>query len=158
MGLQLNHRESCSRLGPPRDRQRYHHLPSDPYVVMIFLHWCTLCNIASQDGVPVLRVSPAQSQVAIPVRQVCYHSPSLFSVTDRYVQTMLKSLFDHFKVLYEHISDRNPTLAAEHSLRQEEEVYAKCTKLTYRHVRSVLVSQSHGSMTASGCHFFHSIS
>ncbi|KAI0702903.1 ribonuclease H-like protein, partial [Cytidiella melzeri] len=67
------------------------------------------------DGVPVLRVPAAQSQVAIPVRQ-----------------TMLKSLFEHYKVLYEHISDKYPTLAAEHSLRQEEQVYSKSQKLTYR--------------------------
>ncbi|KAI0773440.1 Rexo1 protein [Irpex lacteus] len=68
------------------------------------------------DGVPILRVNAAQSQVPIPVRQ-----------------TMLKSLYEHFKVLYEQITDKNPTLAAEHSLKQEEEVYAQTTKTTYRH-------------------------
>ncbi|KAF7793647.1 hypothetical protein EIP86_004762 [Pleurotus ostreatoroseus] len=67
------------------------------------------------DGVPLLKVNAAQSQVAVPVRQA-----------------MVKSLFVHFKVLYEAILDRNPTLAAEHALRQEEEVYKSAHKLTYR--------------------------
>ncbi|CCM03185.1 uncharacterized protein FIBRA_05307 [Fibroporia radiculosa] len=69
----------------------------------------------STNGTPVLRVSAAHSQVAIPVRQA-----------------MLKSLYDHFVVLYEKILPSNPTLASEHALQQEEEVYKKSTKLTYR--------------------------
>ncbi|KAH9853502.1 Rexo1 protein [Lenzites betulinus] len=69
----------------------------------------------SSNGVPVLRVNAAQSQVAVPVRQA-----------------MLKNLYDHFVILYEHILAANPTLAAEHALKQEEEVYKKSSKLTYR--------------------------
>ncbi len=48
---------------------------------------------------------------------------------------MLKTMYDHFVVLYEKISPANPTLAAEHALKQEEEVYQKSSKLTYRNVR-----------------------
>ncbi|GBE79712.1 ribonuclease H-like protein [Sparassis latifolia] len=66
-------------------------------------------------GVPVLRVSAAQSQVPISVRQA-----------------MLKNLYDHFLVLYEKILPANPSLASEHALRQEEEVYNISTKYTYR--------------------------
>jgi RNA exonuclease 1 len=51
-----------------------------------------------------------------------------------YLQTMLKNLYDHFVVLYEHVSTANPTLAADHALQQEQEVYNKSTKLTYRNV------------------------
>ncbi|KAF9226555.1 ribonuclease H-like protein [Gyrodon lividus] len=69
----------------------------------------------STTGIPVLRVNAAQSQVALPVRQA-----------------MLKNLYDHFIVLYENILPSHPTLASEHALRQEEEVYKKSTKLTYR--------------------------
>ncbi|KAI0375608.1 ribonuclease H-like protein [Pilatotrama ljubarskyi] len=69
----------------------------------------------TSNGVPVLRVSAAQSQVPVPVRQA-----------------MLKTLYDHFVILYEKILPANPTLAAEHALKQEEEVYSKSTKLTYR--------------------------
>lgn len=47
---------------------------------------------------------------------------------------MLKTLYDHFVILYENILRNNPTLAAEHALKQEEEVYQKSTKLTYRNV------------------------
>lgn len=65
--------------------------------------------------VPVLKIPPAQSLVAIPVRQA-----------------MLKSLYDHFVVLYDKILPKNPTIAGEHSLRQEQEVYEKSNKLTYR--------------------------
>jgi len=48
---------------------------------------------------------------------------------------MLKTLYDHFSVLYGAILPRNPTLASEHALRQEEQVYKKSNKLTYRNVR-----------------------
>jgi RNA exonuclease 1 len=47
---------------------------------------------------------------------------------------MLKTLYDHFVVLYNDILPQNPTLAAEHSLKQEEEIYRKSSKLTYRNV------------------------
>ncbi|KAG6873752.1 hypothetical protein C0995_011571 [Termitomyces sp. Mi166 len=69
----------------------------------------------STDGVPILRVNAAQSLVPIPVRQ-----------------TMLKTLYDHFVVLYHPILPKNPTLASQHALKQEEEIYKKSSKLTYR--------------------------
>ncbi|KAL7282390.1 hypothetical protein ACG7TL_003861 [Trametes sanguinea] len=47
-------------------------------------------------------------------------------------QAMVKSLYDHFVILYENILPTNPTLAAEHALKQEDEVYKKSSKLTYR--------------------------
>ena len=47
---------------------------------------------------------------------------------------MLKSLYDHFMVLYRKILSTNPTIAGEHSLRQEQEVYTKSNKHTYRNV------------------------
>ncbi len=47
---------------------------------------------------------------------------------------MLKNLYDHFVILYENILRANPTLAGEHALKQEEEVYKKSSKLTYRNV------------------------
>ena len=47
---------------------------------------------------------------------------------------MLKTLYEHFVVLYEKILPSNPTLASEHALKQEEEVYLKANKLTYRNV------------------------
>ncbi|KAJ7094675.1 Rexo1 protein [Mycena belliarum] len=66
-------------------------------------------------GPPILRVNGALSVVPIPVRQA-----------------MLKTLYDHFTVLYDAILPMNPTLASEHALRQEEEVYKKSNKQTYR--------------------------
>lgn len=47
---------------------------------------------------------------------------------------MVKKLYEHFIVLYENILQRNPSIAAEHALKQEEEVYNNSTKLTYRNV------------------------
>jgi RNA exonuclease 1 len=47
---------------------------------------------------------------------------------------MVKNLYDHFVVLYDTIVSTNPGLASEHALRQEDEVYNKSTKLTYRNV------------------------
>ncbi|KAL5508315.1 REX3 [Sanghuangporus vaninii] len=66
-------------------------------------------------GVPVLRINPAKSQVAIPVRQA-----------------MLKTLYECFTELYSEILESHPTLASEHALAQEQEVYDKSSKLTYR--------------------------
>lgn len=51
---------------------------------------------------------------------------------------MVKTLYEHFKVLYAKILASNPSIAAEHTLRQEEEVYQKSTKLTYRNVWNAL--------------------
>ena len=55
----------------------------------------------------------------------------------------MKSLWEHFKVLYQNIMDHNPTLPAEHALAQEEEVYKKATKLTYRNVRLQMTVRPH---------------
>jgi hypothetical protein len=52
------------------------------------------------------------------------------------LQTMLKTLYDHFVVLYHKILPLNPSLAADHALKQEAEVYQKSTKTTYRNVCS----------------------
>ena len=47
---------------------------------------------------------------------------------------MLKSLYDHFVVLYDAVLPQEPSLASEHALRQEEEIYNRASKLTYRNV------------------------
>ncbi len=84
----------------------------------------------------------------IPLRYVLERMPH---------QTMLKSLYEHFKVLYEQITDKNPTLAAEHSLKQEEEVYAQTTKTTYRHVRVTPLNVTlNNRITVLGCHPLYS--
>ncbi|KAJ7179048.1 ribonuclease H-like domain-containing protein [Mycena filopes] len=69
----------------------------------------------STGGLPVLRVNGAHSVVPIPVRQA-----------------MLKTLYDHFVVLYEAILPTNPSIASEHALRQEDEIYKKSNKQSYR--------------------------
>ncbi|KXN86438.1 RNA exonuclease 3 [Leucoagaricus sp. SymC.cos] len=71
----------------------------------------------NSNGIPILRINAAQSLVPLPVRQ-----------------TMLKTLYEHFVVLYSSISPLSPSLAADHALKQEEEVYKKSSKLTYRNV------------------------
>ena len=47
---------------------------------------------------------------------------------------MLKTLYETFATLYSEIVSNNPTLASEHALAQEQEVYSGSTKLTYRNV------------------------
>ncbi|KAJ3970559.1 hypothetical protein EV361DRAFT_915324 [Lentinula raphanica] len=66
-------------------------------------------------GVPILQAAAATSAVAIPVRQA-----------------MLKTLYDHFVVLYEKILASKPQLASDHALKQEQEVYSASNKFTYR--------------------------
>ncbi|KAK1236481.1 RNA exonuclease 3 [Marasmius sp. AFHP31] len=116
---------------PPRKLQRVTQSSSKP------------SQPAHQNGPPVLRVNAAQSQVPLPVRQA-----------------MLKTLYDHFVVLYERVLPNNPSLASEHALKQEEEVYSKSGKTTYRHAviqsvaalkrRPVPDSISHSSVGTEG--------
>ena len=71
---------------------------------------------------------------------------------------MVKNLYEHFKVLYQHILEKNPTLAAEHALKQEQEVYDKVNKLTYRNVRIVLFQSDSMALTVvAGSHIMHCI-
>ncbi|KAL1731028.1 hypothetical protein EV714DRAFT_283738 [Schizophyllum commune] len=65
-------------------------------------------------GVPTLKIHPMQSQVPIATRQ-----------------SMLKVLYDRFRDLYSSILPSNPTLASEHALRQEEELYKSSSKAGY---------------------------
>lgn len=58
---------------------------------------------------------------------------------------MLKTLYDHFLVLYDKILISHPNLASEHALKQEQEVYAASNKFTYRNVRMSLFSLCHCS-------------
>jgi len=51
-----------------------------------------------------------------------------------HIKNMLKSLYDHFAVLYNAVLPQNPSLASEHALRQEQEIYERTTKSTYRNV------------------------
>jgi RNA exonuclease 1 len=55
---------------------------------------------------------------------------------------MLKTLYDHFVVLYKAILPDNPSLASEHALRQEEDVYKISTKLTYRNASLIILARS----------------
>lgn len=55
---------------------------------------------------------------------------------------MLKTLYEHFTILYQNILPSDPSLAAEHALKQEEEVYKKSTKTTYRHVNLLFLQFS----------------
>lgn len=74
---------------------------------------------------------------------------------------MLKTLYEHFIVLYESLLSKNPTLASEHALRQEEEVYKKSTKLTYRNVYHLIpqsITWASPSLLQLGRYFVNSIS
>jgi RNA exonuclease 1 len=62
---------------------------------------------------------------------------------------MLKTLYDHFVVLYHDILPLNPALASDHALKQEEEVYNKSSKMTYRNVSVLLPSSPHKGQSIS---------
>ncbi|KAF9513244.1 hypothetical protein BS47DRAFT_1372581 [Hydnum rufescens UP504] len=72
-------------------------------------------ELSTQSGAPRIQASIARSNVPIPVRQ-----------------TMLTTVFEHFRQLYSEITSTNPGLPAQHALAQEVEVYEKSTKITYR--------------------------
>lgn len=75
------------------------------------------------------------------------------------IQALLKSLYDHFVVLYDAILPQQPSLASEHALRQEEEVYARTTKATYRNVGPPIhLPRCCHSAVYTGRHIMHRIS
>lgn len=51
-----------------------------------------------------------------------------------HIKAMLKLLYDHFVVLYNSVLPQNPSLASDHALRQEEEIYGRTSKATYKNV------------------------
>ena len=53
---------------------------------------------------------------------------------------MLKTLYDHFVELYKAILPDNPSLASEHALKQEGDVYKVSTKLTYRNASLIVLA------------------
>ena len=53
---------------------------------------------------------------------------------------MLRKLYEHFKELYANILELQPTLASEHAVLQEQEIYSGATKHTYRNVPKVIAS------------------
>lgn len=125
----------------------------------------SLRPVVSQTGVPLLKVNAAQSQVAVPVRQVfvprylivpTFPMISMFTFLPFFIlQAMLKTIFDHYSVLYELILPAYPTIASEHALRQEEEVYKVSTKFTYRNVGPSLLLRILGNHNyATGCHHY----
>ncbi|TFY68617.1 hypothetical protein EVG20_g3475, partial [Dentipellis fragilis] len=87
----------------------------------------------SASGVPVLRVNAGQSKIPTSTRQ-----------------TMIKNLYDHFIVLYDAVLPLQPSLASEHALRQEEEIYARTTKFTYRNPAPAPTSLDHPSVGTTG--------
>jgi len=58
---------------------------------------------------------------------------------------MLKTVYDHYVVLYEQLLPQYPHLAHDHSLKHEQEVYAASNKFTYRNVRPPLFFFAHSS-------------
>jgi hypothetical protein len=75
-----------------------------------------------------------------------------------HIKSMLKSIYDQFVVLYNGIFPQHPTLAAEHALRQEQEIYDRTSKVTYRNVILFLVLLAiAGSLTFPDRHHFDRI-
>lgn len=73
-----------------------------------------------------------------------------------YIKTMLKSLYDHFVTLYNAVLPQDPSLASDHALRQEQEIYGRTTKATYRNViLSRLVLAVAGSLTIPDRYHLH---
>ncbi|KAH9062697.1 hypothetical protein EDB87DRAFT_1605401 [Lactarius vividus] len=69
---------------------------------------------SSTTGVPILTINAGQSRIPVSTRQ-----------------NMLKLLHTNFVALYEAIVPQGTTLAHEHALRQEQEIYERTTKSTY---------------------------
>ncbi|KAF8266868.1 ribonuclease H-like protein [Lactarius quietus] len=72
---------------------------------------------SSTTGVPILTINAGQSKIPVSTRQ-----------------NMLKLLYNGFVDLYGAILPERPSLANEHALRQEQEIYERTTKSTYPNV------------------------
>ncbi|KAI9467018.1 hypothetical protein BJY52DRAFT_1235906 [Lactarius psammicola] len=69
---------------------------------------------SSTTGVPILTINAGQSRIPVSTRQ-----------------NMLNMLYNNFIALYDAILPEGPSLAREHALRQEQEIYERTTKPTY---------------------------
>ena len=47
---------------------------------------------------------------------------------------MVTLLYNNFLTLYDQVLAQQPSLASEHAIRQENEIYTRSSKLTYRNV------------------------
>jgi hypothetical protein len=68
-----------------------------------------------------------------------------FLILHSHIKKMLNFLYDGFVFLYDAIIPQNRSLASEHALRQEQEIYERTTKSTYPNVilfRLVLATSS----------------
>jgi hypothetical protein len=75
---------------------------------------------------PVINTSPMTSKIPLAMRQ-----------------TMLTTLYNHFVDLYRNFHQHRPEIAHRDALKQEEEVYAKTNKASYKNVStSLLISFS----------------
>lgn len=57
-----------------------------------------------------------------------------FLILSSHIKNMLKLLYNGFVDLYGAILPQRPSLASEHALRQEQEIYERTTKSTYPNV------------------------
>jgi RNA exonuclease 1 len=89
-----------------------------------------LVSVQSQCGIRTSYTWPSTSSVLLSAAVLTFWFLHPFS----HIKNMLKSLWDHFVVLYNAFFPQNPSLASEHALRQEQEIYERTTKSTYRNV------------------------
>ena len=86
---------------------------------------------------------------AVYLSQGLLHAHILFLFLP-HIKNMLKLLYNGFVDLYGAILPQRPTLASEHALRQEQEIYERTTKSTYPNVIiSCLVLATSSSLTFS---------
>jgi hypothetical protein len=90
-----------------------------------------LVSVQSQCGIRTPHTCPSASSVSPSRRRMLTF---WFLHPFAHIKNMLKSLYDHFAALYEAFLPQNPSLASEHALRQEQEIYERTTKPTYRNV------------------------
>ncbi|VDB90083.1 unnamed protein product [Peniophora sp. CBMAI 1063] len=83
----------------------------------------TATETPAQTGPPVLRVNAGASKVPIPTRQA-----------------MVTLLYNNFLTLYDQVLAQQPSLASEHAIRQENEIYSRSSKLTYRNAAISVVA------------------
>lgn len=83
----------------------------------------------------VFRLSSSYHMCLLPICLLAFCTLTfLFLVLPSRIKNMLTFLYNGFSDLYGAILPQSPSLAHEHSVRQEQEIYERTTKSTYPNV------------------------
>lgn len=116
-------------------------MPVSQRYPLLLVRCVTLASVNSQRVFSLLSHVPSAAAAYMYMSLGFCLLTFFFIILHSLIKKMLNFLYDGFVALYEAILPQKPTLAHEHSLRQEQEIYERTTKSTYPNV--ILFRSSH---------------